>query len=151
MWVSLRREISIFAAFLVQQSEVWHVSGQPVSPLSPLLFTFETNEEEKRQTRALIPALRACGSLRHTHRGASLAAAASLSQQLFCVFPHYDWPRWVVNRIHFDAWPRPRCRSAPFHWLLYQFVLRDWPHGLVVKASGLHSPFCDCSVECTGQ
>lgn len=79
-----------------------------------------------------------------------MAAAAWLSQQLFCVFPHRDWPQLHADQRDFDAGPRPNFPCATPHWLLYAFVPGDWSRGLVVKAPGLHSPFCDCSVECTG-
>lgn len=61
----------------------------------------------KEVRKGFIPVLRACRSHRHAHRGALLAAAASLSQQLFCVFPHCDWPKRAVDQIYFDAWLRP--------------------------------------------
>lgn len=67
------------------------------------------------------------------------------------VFPHSDWSSRSFRQIYFDVKPRLFCLLPPFHWPLYSFSLRHWPAGLVVKGPGLHSPFCDCSVECPGQ
>lgn len=94
-----------------------HLRGQTVYARVHMFIDRWRRDRHKRKDRqadrqsAFIPVLAACVSRRHAHRGVPLDAAASLSQQLFCVFPHPHWPRRAARQIYFDV--RLRLRWMP--------------------------------------